>query len=300
VKRLLQRLRTALPGPEPITRRVMRAIDPDTLLRRSREMATAVHVGDDTILCRALTRYRLYVDARDVGFGVHVILDGAWEKGLTVLMARRIRDGMAVVDVGANHGYYTLLFAHLTGPTGRVAAVEPHPRTAALLRRSLSANGFDPWTEVFECAAVGQDGVRLGLHTPDGEPKNAHVNIDPAASADAPVSVPGARLDTLLAHWPRVDFIKIDVEGAEDACLDGGWSLIVRDRPTLVLEFNAFRSRDPAGLLDRLIQVYGEVGVITREGKVVEVSRQRLEDRENRQDWMLFCESKNQNIRQLS
>lgn len=285
---VLQRLKSVFSDRTPITRKALRTMDAQSLLRRSRAMASAVYVGDRSVLCRVLTRYRLFVDARDVGFGVHVMLDGAWETRLTAFMAKRIEPGMRIVDVGANHGYHTVLFAHLTGPQGRVAAIEPHPRTASLLRRSLYANGFDPWTEVHECAAVAHDGVRLALHVPNDELKNANVAPAPATIDPAAMLVSGARLDTLLAHWSRVDFIKIDVEGAEEDCLEGAWSLIEKHRPMIVLEYNAYRSRDPRHLLDQLSALYGQIRVIADDGSLVSVPRDRLEDATNREDWMLF------------
>ena len=208
--RLLNWLRNALPGSRPIPLKDMRKMDGDRLLRRSRAMASAVYVGDRTVVCRVLTRYRLYVASDDVGFGVHVMLDGLWEGWLTAFMARRIAPGMRIVDAGANHGYYTVLFAHLTGADGHVAAIEPNPRTAGLLRKSIYANGFDPRVTVFALAAGAEDDVTLHLEVPDHEPKNAHLVGE---ARPGTVAVRGARLDTLLADWPRVDFMKVDVEG---------------------------------------------------------------------------------------
>ena len=49
---------------------------------------------------------------------------------------------MTAVDVGANLGYYTLLFAELVGPKGQVYAFEPVPYNASLLNRSVRANGY--------------------------------------------------------------------------------------------------------------------------------------------------------------
>ena len=262
-------------------------MDAETLLRRSRAMASAVYVGDRTVLCRVLSRYRLYVASDDVGFGVHVMLDGLWEGWLTAFMARRITPGMRIVDAGANHGYYTLLFAHLTGSEGRVAAIEPNPRLAGLMRRSLYANGFQTRVELFEKAAGAEDGAVLHLSVPDHEPKNGHLVGE---AAPGTVAVETARLETLLADWPRVDFMKVDVEGHEEAFLDGAWAIIQRDRPMLVLEFNALRSADPAGLLDRLEAVYGRISVIGRESRATPADRTRLLDTRRVDDWMLFLE----------
>lgn len=290
--RLLNWLRATLPAslaaPRPIPLKALRRMDAETLLRRSRAMASAVYVGDRTVLCRVLSRYRLYVASDDVGFGVHVMLDGLWEGWLTAFMARRIQPGMRIVDAGANHGYYTLLFAHLTGAGGRVAAIEPNPRLAGLMRRSLYANGVQTRVELFEQAAGAEDGAALHLSVPDHEPKNGHL-IGEAAPGTVPVL--GARLETLLADWPRIDFMKVDVEGYEAALLDGAWSLILRDRPMLVLEFNALRCADPSGLLDRLEGVYGRISVIGRDGRTTPADRVRLLDTRQVDDWMLFMEA---------
>lgn len=286
--KLLNWITGLLSRDRPITRKELTRLSPADLLKRSRLMARPVFVGNDTVLCRVLGRYRLFVASDDVGFGVHVMLDGAWEPWLTSFMARRIKPGMAVADVGANHGYYTLLFAHLTGPTGRVAAVEPHPRTAALLRRSLYANGFQHWTTVFEGAATAADGESLYLGVPDHEPKNAHVLTEAAPGAP---QIRGDRLATLLAEWPRVDFIKIDVEGAEEACVEGAWPIIERDRPMLALEFNPLRCQDPGGLLDRLQKIYGRIGVIERDGSVRTTTASALLAPGRVDDWMLWLEA---------
>ncbi|NBW08953.1 MAG: FkbM family methyltransferase [Caulobacteraceae bacterium] len=280
-------LPASLVGPRPIPLKALRRMDAETLLRRSRAMASAVYVGDRTVLCRMLSRYRLYVASDDVGFGVHVMLDGLWEGWLTAFMARRIQPGMRIVDAGANHGYYALLFAHLTGPEGRVAAIEPNPRLASLMRRSLYANGFQTRVTLFEQAAGAEDGAVLHLSVPDHEPKNGHLVGE---AAPGTVAVQSARLETLLADWPRVDFMKVDVEGHEEAFLDGAWAIIQRDRPMLVLEFNALRSADPAGLLDRLEAVYGRISVIGRDSRAAPADRTRLLDTRRVDDWMLFLE----------
>lgn len=286
--KFLNWLRNAMPGPRPIPLKDLRRMDAASLLRRSRAMASAVYVGDKTVVCRVLSRYRLYVASDDVGFGVHVMLDGLWEGWLTAFMARRIKPGMRIVDAGANHGYYTLLFAHLAGDRGHVAAIEPNPRTASLLRRSIYANGFDPRVTVFELAAGAEDEVTLHLQVPDHEPKNAHLVGE---AIPGTVAVKGARLDTLLTGWPRVDFMKIDVEGFEEAFLDGTWSIVERDRPILVLEFNALRCADPAALLDRLEAVYGQIRVIDRTSRAVLADRSGLLDTSHVDDWMLYLEA---------
>src|SRR6266481_1911926 len=112
--------------------------------------AQPVYLGENEGLCRILGRYKLCVDTRDQGLCTHLLLDGFWEMGLTMYIARHVRDGMVAIDIGANFGYYTILLAALVGERGHVYAIEPAPATAVMLRRSVQLNGFDSFTTVIE------------------------------------------------------------------------------------------------------------------------------------------------------
>ncbi len=259
-------------------------IDRWTLERRSRVLVEPVYVGDAQALTRILGRYKFYVSTRDVGFGAHVLLDGCWESWLTVFMARRVSPGMHVVDAGANHGYYTVMFADLVGPSGRVAAFEPNPGLAALLRKSVTVNGFASRVEVHEVALSAEDGGSIELHASADEPKNGVI----APAGGGGLAVRSATLTAALGAWPRVDFLKIDVEGAEEAVLAGAWPLIVRDLPSMVLEFNVGRSRSAAALLDQLEALYGDARAINYDGADEAVVRSALLDPSNKEDWLLY------------
>ncbi|WP_233247757.1 FkbM family methyltransferase [Caulobacter endophyticus] len=95
-------------------------------------------LGRGVSVCRVLGRYKLFVDGLDYGLGPHLLLDGYWEMWTTEAIARAVKPGMTVVDVGANLGYFTLLMADLVGAGGRVHAFEPNPQIATLLARSVS------------------------------------------------------------------------------------------------------------------------------------------------------------------
>lgn len=258
-----------------------------SLERRARARAISAYLGNGLTLCRIMGRYKLYVASDDIGFGAHVVLDGIWEPWVPGFMARMIRPGMHVADVGANHGYYTVLMGELVGPTGRVAAIEPHPRTCGLLRQSVNINGYAGWTDVIECAVGGRVGEVLTLHTPVNEPKNAHVVHGVVEGA---MTVRSERLADLLAGWPKIDFIKMDVEGAEEAALSGGAPLIERDRPMLLLEYNIHRCDNPEGLLTWLTTLYGPLRELDLDGLLKPVTREQLMDRSRVEDWMLFCQ----------
>ena len=231
-----------------------------TLEALCRARTQSAYVGENEALCRILGRYKLYLDTRDAGLGAHLLLDGFWEMGLTMHIARTVGAGMNAIDVGANFGYYTILLGALVGETGHVVAVEPAPATAAMLRRSVELNGFQKFTTVVEAAAgTGEFAERL-LHVPPREPKNAQLvsSANVVDSAGGTVHrVAEIRIDALLAERRPVDFVKIDAEGAEEAVIAGMLATLRRDRPKLVLEFNAARAHDPDRLLGTLCDIYG-------------------------------------------
>jgi FkbM family methyltransferase len=253
-----------------------------------------VYLGDRVALCRVLARYKCFVDTSDVGFGANLLLDGFWESWLTTFIARRVAPGDHAIDVGANHGYYTLLLADLVGPSGRVASVEPNPRICTLLRRNIDINGFGGRAGLLEQAATGIDGQDVTLSIPLTESKNAFL-VDSAEQArlrgEETIKVRGGRLATALADWERLDFIKVDVEGAEEAAVEGLFPLLERFKPKMVLEFNLARCTDPNDLLRRLRDLYGAVREIAFDGEAHDVETSALMDGGHREDWLLYLES---------
>ncbi len=89
-----------------------------------------------------LRQYKMYVDLRDTGFAPHFMFEGYWEYWITEFVWRNVRPGQVALDLGANHGYYTLLLVDLVGPGGKVHAFEPNPRLAELLDMNIALNGF--------------------------------------------------------------------------------------------------------------------------------------------------------------
>lgn len=255
-----------------------------------RARAQPVYIGENEGLCRVLGRYKLYVDTRDRGLCAHLLLDGFWEMGLTMHIARRVRAGMVAIDVGANFGYYTVLLAALVGPSGHVRGIEPAPNAAAMLRRSLELNGFESNTSVTEAAAGASEGAVSLLYVPDREPKNAQIVTSPDAVNTATGrlhQVSQRRIDALAAQFGRVDFVKIDAEGAEEEIIAGMLAILRRDKPHLVLEFNAARSRDPAALLATLCEIYGEPRYLDLNGNLHAASVAQLTAERVGTDWLL-------------
>lgn len=281
----------SVPFPRLVSLRELASADRFELESRCRALTKPVYLGEHTVLSRILGSYKLYLDTRDTGFGSHVMLDGYWEMWLTIFFARHLRPGMTVVDVGANFGYYTVLFGALVGKAGRVWAFEPNPETAAYLRRSVELNGFRLRTTIVAAAAGGEDGGKVRLFAPHGEPKNAAV-VGPAAVLPPELGtvhqVPQVTIDQATAAAQRIDFVKIDAEGAEEAVIAGMIQTLRRDRPPLILEFNAARYRDAGRFMDQLRQVYSSICYIDFDGNAVAAPLDRVVTDRSGDDWLLY------------
>jgi FkbM family methyltransferase len=253
----------------------------------ARQESRAVYLGDETVLCRVLGKYLVYADAQETGITPHLAMDGYWESWITVALARTLRPGWHCLDVGANHGYYTLIMADAVGQEGRVLPVEPTPRLADLLRQTLDVNGF-PSMSVVQKAASSTDGDTLRLVIPEHRSLNARLAAE-ASPTDAVVDVKSVTIDALTSDWPRVDLIKIDVEGAEEAVW-AGMQRTIANNPglVLILELNVARYEDPRGFLQAIERAGFGLRYIDVDAEVKDVSIDQLLSMQVGEDWMLY------------
>ena len=258
-----------------------------------RAQSQPVYIGDHTALCRILGRYKFYVDTRDQGFGSNVLLDGFWEMWLTIAIARHLEPGMVAIDIGANFGYYSILMADLVGPTGLVVAVEPNPHVAPKLRASLALNGFAARARVIEAAAAATEEGSARLYATLTEPKNAAI-VPPDTVADPAVAtittVPNWTADAIARERGRVDFIKIDAEGAEEDIISGLRPLLLQYRPSLVVEFNAARYADAPRFLADIMSCYRDLRAVDHDGSLVPIAVETILTEKVGEDRLLFFE----------
>ena len=175
----------------------------------------------------------------------HQLIYGEFEKMETEFVRRLLRRDMTVVDAGAHHGLYTLLAAKRVGWDGKVIAIEPSPRECARLEKHLRLNRCSN-TELVQCA-VGEDPGETDLYLVEGAQDWCNSLRPPAV--DEPVrtvQVSVRRLDDVLAELGvhKVDFLKLDVEGAELPALYGAMKLLQREpRPAILAEVQDTRTR---------------------------------------------------------
>jgi FkbM family methyltransferase len=167
-----------------------------------------------------LGRLSFVCDLRDT-IAREVCFTGRYEPQETLLAQALLGPGMVVVDVGANWGYFTLVCAPLVTGRGRVIALEPHPRLAAMLARNVQENRLQQ-VAVHRVAAGARSATTafVGFDEAGGNwgvSRAAH-RAEVAEFESATVAI-DAFLDD--GDVGRVDLIKIDIEGAEADAIGG-------------------------------------------------------------------------------
>jgi FkbM family methyltransferase len=157
-----------------------------------------------------------------------------WEPVSLEIWRRLAPLASGVVDVGANTGVYSLVTRALN-PSAHVVAFEPVARVARKLRQNVRLNGFDI---TIEQKAVSDRSAQVAIHDCASE-HNYTASLEAGHSEnDRRYMVEAIRLDDYLAGqgWPRIDLIKVDVEGHEPAAIDGMVETLARFRPSLLIE----------------------------------------------------------------
>jgi FkbM family methyltransferase len=173
------------------------------------------------------------------------ILHGEFEPRECAFVERFLQPGMTVLDIGAHHGFYSLLASRKVGPNGRVISFEPSPRERKRLTRHIKVN---------LCRNVSVEGLALGRCTSQAElfvvegMQTGFNSLRPpdVTAACRKVLVPVLGLDEYLDQHGihRVDFIKLDVEGGEIEVLRGAADLLRRQpRPIILCEVEEVRTK---------------------------------------------------------
>jgi FkbM family methyltransferase len=228
------------------------------------------------------------------------LLSGKYEQETRQLLERVVRKGMTIVDVGAHVGYYALLFARWVGPEGRVFAFEPEPDNYALLRRNIALNDVANILAFPKAVSDHRGTVRLFLSS-QGNDRHSIFQNPRSVVHESSREVSAVSLDQFLADegWPRVDLVKMDVEGAEPVVLEGMQETIRRfPALKLVAELapEALRSggRDAIDFLQRLAALGFAVNSIEQDGALQRwpaTDVEQLASRAEREGMInLFCD----------
>lgn len=237
-----------------------------------RQNANSIYLGEHLLLCRVLTKFKMYVDSRDVGVVPHLLMEGFWESWITKFIAEQVKPGDVCIDAGANFGYFSLLMAELAGAEGKAIAVEPNSSLCRLLRHTSCLAGY-PFGVVQK--ALSDHSGEVTLSVPQDFWGGATIRPEKVDDHITQEQVAMLSLDELVEQegLPRVDFIKMDCEGVEPMILLGMEKTLDRNpQLKMVMEYSPFMYKDVMGFTKYLFDRF-EVGSVEGDSLVKKYTR---------------------------
>lgn len=222
------------------------------------------------LAARVLGSTKLVVEASDMSLTPHLVMDGFWESWISVWAMQNVVKTDRVLNIGANCGYYTMLFAHRCA---RVVAVEPQVRLAANIRMSARLNGLSNVVEVIEGVAGSKERlVTLQMH--HSLTGSAFVQEEKMSGEwGSPMEVQERPAHELM---PDATCAFIDAEGYEPHIWEGLQPLLGKKQLRWVaMEWSPTRYDSASDFLDAL-QRYGNLSLVHGNGAEVVATREAL------------------------
>jgi FkbM family methyltransferase len=179
---------------------------------------------------------------------------------LPSLLRRFLRPGDTFIDVGANHGTFSVVASSLVGSAGLVVSIEPQPRLADVVQRSLAQGQARFEVHAIACGDRSQE---VELYIPSATSGSAGVfGQFSAISHHRTIRVAMRRLDDVIdfRRLPGRVLLKADVEGSEQSFLLGATELIRATTPAMLIEMNEAAMRSAGSSRTTLVKMLLDLG----------------------------------------
>lgn len=168
-----------------------------------------------------------------------IAFTGIYETDLTKRLSNKARQGGGVfVDVGANVGYFSIIWASMN-PSNRVLAFEASPRNVDILNTNVEKNGFKEKIVVHPIALGKEKGVLPFDCGPEDITGWGGFALEESRST---IYVDVERLDNLIPDSQIIDVMKVDVEGADTWVIMGAEKLL-RNKQIKIIYFEQNKTR---------------------------------------------------------
>ena len=189
-------------------------------------------------IVRAYHNLKMEVDSREY-IQAMIYLFGNFEPPTIKFLEKYIKKGDLIFDIGANVGYHTLIFSELTGENGSVFAFEPEPDNYKTLKKNVDLNSLK--NVICINKALSDREETLNFYVSKSFNKGTHFLVyNPIQHLKDPIKIDVIPLSNFIKenNIKCIDFIKIDVEGAEFEVIKGMEKSLIHFKPTLLVEIN--------------------------------------------------------------
>ena len=229
-----------------------------------------------TSVCKYHKELKLKVNL-DEWIQQQVYFFGVWDEPGSNFLKKHVKEGDIFIDIGANIGCYTLLAAKLVGQKGKVIAFEPVSNVFERLKYNVELNNAK--NIELNCKAVysGSGTINLFLACSDNLGMASVFHHDAENGITEKVETVSMDNYILTTKLNRVDFIKIDVEGAELFVLRGMKMVLETLRPVIIMEISGEVIKCSGIIEDELLTFIKNLNYIPKgidkEGNAVEMEK---------------------------
>ena len=162
-----------------------------------------------------------------------------YEKENVEIIKKIVQKEDVILDIGANIGYFTLILAKIAGEKGKVFAFEPYPKNFEILKKNIEVNNYK--NVILENKAVFNKNEKIKLFL--SPINNGAHRIFNTLNGKNSIEVEAIKLDDYLKN-KKIDFFKMDIEGAELNALIGMESILKNKDIKFIMEFSPENLRE--------------------------------------------------------
>jgi FkbM family methyltransferase len=185
----------------------------------------------DNIIKTKVDWFEIYTFKND-GIGKDIINGKIWEKHIVEFLKTNLEKHSTFMDVGSNYGWHSIIASKYCD---KVYSFEP--QKIMFDTQTLSINDNNIKNIIIYNFGLGNENITSEMNQINYD--SSWVNIGDLSVGTGGEQINIKTIDSL--DLPKIDFIKIDVQGYEKFVLEGGIETIKKDKPTLIVELENFQ-----------------------------------------------------------
>lgn len=202
--------------------------------------------------------FLLYISPSNGFIDNYIFLYGVYESFILDIIHEHLKPGMTFVDIGANIGQHSMYAASIIGKKGAVYSFEPIHHIYEQLLSSSKINNFDSIIHANNFAIGEKDETQTLFTSNENIGGSSLVNKENIGNK---IEVKIKNGDSILIQIPKIDMIKIDVEGYEYEVLSSIKQSLIKSKPKMLIEFSGyFYEKQNSGNGIKIISLLKEIG----------------------------------------